>query len=78
MSEEYLRIEEHTEFAKRMDAENNRLSHRITALEETVRKINDLTVEIKEMTISLKQMANELEKQGAPIRLLLLPVNKVR
>lgn len=64
MSDEYITRHEHKEFAERMDAENSRLSHRILAVEETLKKVSDITVELKELAIGVKQMANELQKQG--------------
>jgi hypothetical protein len=53
-----------TEYSHRMDAENERQNHRLSELEETVKKIQDLTVSVHEMSISLNTMTRELTKQG--------------
>ncbi len=71
MEEDYLPRKEHDEFAKRMDAENERLrdedgrqNKRIDALEKAVMQINELTVSVKEMAMSMKNMLEEQKEQG--------------
>ena len=61
---EYITKEFHDEFARRIDAENERQNRRISLLEETVRQINDLTVSVKEMAINMGNMLEEQRKQG--------------
>lgn len=53
-----------TEYSHRMDAENERQNHRLSELEETVKKIQDLTVAVHEMSVSISTMTKELTKQG--------------
>lgn len=61
---EYLTIEVHNEFAKRVDEENTRQNHRISELENTVKEINRLTISVEKMAQSMARMTQELEKQG--------------
>lgn len=61
---EYITREFHEEFARRIDAENERQNRRLTLLEETVRQINDLTVSVKEMAVNMGNMLEEQKKQG--------------
>ena len=62
--ENTLSRQEHEEFARRQDAENERQNRRISLLEDSVRQINDLTVSVKEMAVNMGNMLKELEKQG--------------
>ena len=62
---EYVTIEAHNEFAKRVDEENNRQNHRLSELEQTVKEINRLTVSVEKMAVSMELMANELKEQGS-------------
>lgn len=74
MVEDCITRQEHEEFAKRIDAENNRQNNRISVLEDNVKKIGDLTLSIKDLTSEIKTMTNsislqakEIEKQGERI-----------
>lgn len=49
---------------KGLAAEDQRLSKRITAIEEKVDKIGDLTVSVSNLAQSVQAMAREMEKQG--------------
>lgn len=60
----YVTWDVHNEFSRRIDEENNRQSHRLTALEESVREINRLTVSIEKMATSLENMTAEQKKMG--------------
>lgn len=60
----YITRQEHDEFARRQDAENERQNRRISLLEDNVRQINELTVSVKEMAVNMSNMLKELEKQG--------------
>lgn len=75
--DEYITRNEHEEFCRRMESENNRLedennrqNRRITLLEETVRQINDLTVSVKEMAVNMKNMLEEQKRQGKELETL--------
>ena len=74
MDGQYVSMEVHTEFEKRMISENERLADedkrqnkRIDALEDTVRQIGDLTASVKELAVSMKNMAKLQEQQGQDI-----------
>ena len=62
---EYVTIEVHNEFARRVDDENTRQNHRLSELEKTVKEINRLTVSVEKMAVSMELMANELKEQGS-------------
>lgn len=74
MDGQYVSMEVHKEFEKRMTSENERLgdedrrqNRRIDALEDTVRQIGDLTASVKELAVSMKNMAKLQELQGQDI-----------
>lgn len=74
MDGQYVSMEVHKEFEKRMISENQRLSdedkrqnRRIDDLEETVRQIGDLTASVKELAVSMKNMAKLQEQQSHDI-----------
>lgn len=62
--DEFLPRGEHDEYAKRIDAENERQNKRIGLLEENVRQISALTISIEKMATSMETMAKELGNQG--------------
>lgn len=71
MEQEYITRREHEEFARRMEAENericdenNRQNKRLSALEDSVKDINKLALNIERMTASIQSMTSEIEKQG--------------
>ena len=64
MNEEFVSIEVHNEFAKRIEAEDERQSKRISKLEDAVGKIGELTVSIKELATNVSNMAKEQSKFG--------------
>lgn len=59
-----IRREEHEEFARRMEDEHKRISHRLTDLEETVRQIGALTASVEKLALSVESMAKTQTKQG--------------
>ena len=60
----YLTVELHKEYEKRMDEEHERISHRLTAVEESVREIGRLTVSVEKMAVSMENMSKEQAKMG--------------
>lgn len=54
----------HDEFARRIDAENERQNHRIALLEESVKQMNALTVSVEKMAVNMENMLNAIERQG--------------
>lgn len=61
---EYVTLEVHDEFARRIDEENTRQNHRLSELEQTVKEIQRLTVSVERMAVSIEAMAKELASQG--------------
>ena len=56
--------QEHEEFARRIDAENERQSKRISALEDNVKEVHELTVSVGKMAVNMENMLNAIERQG--------------
>lgn len=63
--------QEHEEFARRMDAENQRLedenkrqNRRLDALEKVTGQINALTVSVEKMATNMENVLNAIERQG--------------
>jgi len=61
---------EHEEFARRIDAENERQNKRLNLLEENVRQIGSLTASVEKLATSMENMAKEQEKQGKRLETL--------
>jgi hypothetical protein len=61
---EYVTIELHNEFAKRLEEENTRQNHRITNLEEAVTANNKIAISVEKIAISVETMQKDLNKQG--------------
>lgn len=62
MSDEYLSVDVHREFAARIEAEERRQNDRIEKLEDIMDVIQDQTVSIKTMTVSIENIVLELKK----------------
>ena len=60
----FVTDKEFEQYCKLAENENSRQNHRLSELEETVKKIQDLTVAVHEMSISISTMTKELTKQG--------------
>lgn len=61
---EYVTMELHNEYAKRMEEEHVRQNHRISNLEEAVAANNKIAVSVEKMAISVENMQKEVSKQG--------------
>lgn len=61
--DEYIRRQEHDEFARRMEDEHKRTSHRLSELEETVHQIGALTASVEKLALSVESMAKSQTKQ---------------
>ena len=61
---EFVTVEVHTEFARRIEEENDRQNHRLNDLEATVKEISRLTVSVEKLAVSMSTMADELKRQG--------------
>jgi hypothetical protein len=68
MEEEFLTVELHNEFAKRIEETDKRQDHRITELEQNFKVVQELVVSTRELAVSMEAMAKELEKQGNCLR----------
>lgn len=64
MDGNYITRQEHEEFARRQDEENNRQNRRIQLLEDNVRQINSLTVSVEKMAVNMENMISEQKRQG--------------
>lgn len=62
--DDFITRYEHEEFARRMEDEHKRISHRVSSLEEIVREINELTISVKELAVNMKSMLEEQKSQG--------------
>lgn len=56
--------EVHEEFARRIDAENERQNKRIAIVEATIQQINSLTVSVERMATNMENMLEVLKQQG--------------
>ena len=64
MDGNYVTIEVHKEFEKRVEEENTRQNHRITELEGAVKQISELVSSVKVLAANMENMAKEQAKQG--------------
>ena len=61
---------EHEEFAKRIDAENERQNQRLKLLEEQTKQVTDIAISVRELAQSVKQMAVTQKEQGEKLEQL--------
>lgn len=61
---EFVTVEVHTEFAKRIEEENTRQNHRIGELENAVKQIAELVTSVKILATQMEAMATEQRKMG--------------
>lgn len=61
---------EHEEFAKRIDAENDRQNARIKLLEDQTKQVTDIAMSVRELAQSVKQMAETQKEQGEKLEKL--------
>lgn len=67
---EYITRDEHSEFAKRIDEENDRQNHRLTELESAVKVISRLTTSVEKLAMSVERMAKEQETTNSRLTAL--------
>lgn len=70
MDGNFITRQEHTEFARRQDAENDRQNRRIQLLEDNMQQINALTVSVEKMAVNMENMLSEQKKQGEKLEIL--------
>lgn len=68
--DEYLSVKVHDEFARRIEAEEERQNHRLNNLEDTIKQLTDLTVAVREMATSMSAMKDSLEAQGKRLEVI--------
>lgn len=68
--EEYVSLEVHREFAKRIEEENHRQNKRLDLLEESVKETQKLSLSMEKMATSMELMVKEQEKQGKRLEVL--------
>lgn len=66
----YVTMELHREYEKRMEDEHERISHRLTAVEESVREIGRLTVSVEKMAVSMETMSKEQAKMSERLQVI--------
>lgn len=64
MSEEYVSLQVHNEFAKRIEAEDERQNRRIAKLEDAVGQMTELTASVRELATNMANMAKEQTKMS--------------
>ena len=55
---------EHEEFRRRMEEDHERTSKRLSILEETVKRIGELTVSIEKLATNMQNMTDVQKEQG--------------
>lgn len=61
---EFVTVEVHAEFAKRIEEENGRQNRRLTILEESVKDINKISLNVERLAANIEAMTNEIKRQG--------------
>jgi len=64
MSEQYVTLEVHTEFVKRIEAEDNRQNKRIEIIEAKQAQISELVASVKVLAVNVENIAKEINKQS--------------
>ena len=62
--------EEHEEFMKRMEAEDNRQNRRIEILEKTTEQIQTLTTSVEKLAMNMESMVRQMGQQGERLEAL--------
>ena len=64
---EFLSVDVHNEFAKRVEDEQTRQNHRLANLEEAVSANNKIAISVEKIAINLENMQKEVSKQGGKL-----------
>lgn len=62
--DEYITLQFHNEYAKRVNEEQDRQNHRISKLENDVDENAKLALSVEKLAISVQSMVEEQKKQG--------------
>lgn len=68
--DEYITLQLHNEYAKRMEEEHRRQNRRIDSLEKSVEETRKLALSIERLTISVQDMVEEQKSQGKRLETL--------
>lgn len=70
MENEYITLQFHNEYAKRMQEEDERQNYRIKALEKAVEENGKLALSVERLAISVQSMVEEQKAQGERLETL--------
>lgn len=68
--EDFISKSVHEEVIKRLDEENDRQNHRISALENTVAQIANIMSSVERLATNMEHMAREQQDQGERLKTL--------
>ena len=66
--DDFVTKAEHSEFAKRIDEENDRQNKRLSLLEAGQTQITELVSTVKVLAVNMENMAREQAKQGERLK----------
>ena len=64
MSDAYVSLEVHTEFAKRIESEENRQNKRLEIIEAKQAQISELVASVQVLAVNVENIAKEINKQS--------------
>lgn len=65
---EFVTVEVHTEFCKRIEAEDNRQNKRIEIIEAKQAQISELVASVKVLAANVESIAKEINEQGIRLK----------
>ena len=68
--DDYITLQFHNEYAKRVNDEQERQNHRMTKLEKDVDENAKLALSVERLAISVKSMVEEQQRQGKRLETL--------
>ena len=70
MENEYVLVQVHEEFAKRVEEENGRQNHRLKELEDALTRITQLVTAVERLATNMEHLEKEQETQGKRLQTL--------
>ena len=61
---EFLTVEVHKEFEKRVEEENDRQNHRLESLEIGLKEVNKIAGSVERLVTQIETLTKEISKQG--------------
>ena len=61
---EFVTIEVHKEFEKRVEEENDRQNHRLNSLEVGLKEVNKIAGSVERLATQMETLTKEISKQG--------------